>query len=412
MNLKEKLILECANFRHGLILPPQNVEITFADIEEVENFAVPQNSSEPWESASGGIGRDEKSARLAAIGEALERYSACAVKLPSKKKNQISGKIVELEEFSLFSRDQISDRSFPFAQYYREENNYTNVFSVFDNEEYWVPDVLVGLERQEGSPFSNSTGLACGQTKYHALLRALQELIERDALVITWLHGIPGRQVELEAGYTNAVKERGGEVLCIDATPEYSLHPVAVVTGCIPLRSRKRISLGAACRETWEEAVEKAYLEFVQGIIFAGYYSSFHPGLEYRSFKDVTTFDDHAVYYTLYPEMWNEVPLIKGQLMEARKMYGKSSSTPVAIEKLIRSLVKNEVRVFYRELTTVDLQQIGAYVIRVLSPDLTPIHFRQEYPFLGGNTQKVYWRYPWARKHKLTFPNPYPHPLG
>jgi ribosomal protein S12 methylthiotransferase accessory factor len=412
MNLKEKLILESANFRHGLVLPPQNVRRTFADIEEVESSAVPQNSSEPWESASGGIGRDEKTAKLAAIGEALERYSAYAFRLPIKEKKQIKGKIIELEQFSLFSEDQTKDRDFPYTQYYGEENNYTNVFSIFDNEEYWVPEALVGLDNTERGPFSTSTGLACASTKYHALLRALQEVIERDALVTTWIHGIPGRQIKLDNSYTEEVKEKRGEALCIDATPEYSSHPVALVAGCLPLRGKKRISLGAACRETWEEAVEKAYLEWVQGIMFAGYYSSFHPHLEYRTFDDVKTFDDHAVFYTVHPEMWKKVPLTRGEQFEQKNKYLESSSARESIEKLIRRLKNNNVRIYYRELTTVDLRQIGAYVFRVLSPDLTPIHFRQKYPFLGGNTNKVYWRYPWARKYKLLFPNPYPHPLG
>jgi ribosomal protein S12 methylthiotransferase accessory factor len=68
--------------------------------------------------------------------------------------------------------------------------------------------------------------------------------------------------------------------------------------------------------------------------------------------------------------------------------------------------------VFYRDLTTIDLRQLGLSCVRVLSPDLTPIHCDQRYPFLGGRTADVLWRYPWARGLSLTYPNPLPHPLG
>ena len=70
------------------------------------------------------------------------------------------------------------------------------------------------------------------------------------------------------------------------------------------------------------------------------------------------------------------------------------------------------MRLLYRDLTTVDLRQVGLHAVRVLSPDLTPIFCHQRNPFLGGRTRDVLWRYPWAERLPLRFPNPMPHPLG
>ena len=47
-----------------------------------------------------------------------------------------------------------------------------------------------------------------------------------------------------------------------------------------------------------------------------------------------------------------------------------------------------------------------------LSPDLVAIHDDQRWPFLGGTAAAVAARYQWAAGLRLTFPSPFPHPLG
>lgn len=412
--LKNNLIKTAANFRHGIVLPPQLIPNTPSDIENIFNIGVPQNTADLWASASGGIGRNYEEAELAAIGEALERYSAVACGLPKKLSNELTGEnILPLESFSLFSEEQRKENEFPYREIYEGEKTYTNIFSLYDNSEYWIPIELVSLNKEHSKVVSTSSGLAAGTSPYNALLRALQEVIERDALMITWLHSIPARQVGLDAKYKKTVEAKGS-IICIDATPHYSPFPVVIITGSIPIRGKKRISLGCACRETWQKAVEKAFLEWSQGIIFAGNYYSAKPELEYKDYNDVKSFDDHAVYYTIYPEEWKKVALTKGEPIKNK--WGRNKTIKgTAIEILtqaIKHMQKQKIRLYYRDLTTYDLRQIGIYSMKVLSPDLAPIFCHQKYPFLGGKVKDVYWRYPWAKKYKLKYPNPMPHPLG
>ena len=63
--------------------------------------------------------------------------------------------------------------------------------------------------------------------------------------------------------------------------------------------------------QNYKKAIEKAYLEWIQGCIFAGYYDDKHKDISLDNFKDVTDFDLHAVYYTKHPEKWEKTPLIK-----------------------------------------------------------------------------------------------------
>lgn len=294
---RAELLRSAANHRHGIVLKPQVACTGMADVAGIWHVGVPQNSADAWHSAAGGVGRDVASARLAAIGEALERYAAVTCALASRTRSQLASEsIVPASEFSLFSAEQVAAPTFAFSSLYDDDARYVQAYSAYDNTPVWVPHDLVGLRGEDG--LATSSGLAAGTTSIRALLRAIEELIERDALMITWLHSVPGRQVALPARYADDVTALGGRVACIDATPAYSPHPVALVAGSLPLRGRDRCSLGAACRATWEAAVEKAFLEWAQGVFFVGEYLAHHPGLRFGSYDDVDTFDAHAVYYT------------------------------------------------------------------------------------------------------------------
>ncbi len=408
---RAELLLSAANFRHGIVLKPQVARTGMADLPGVWHVGVPQNSADAWRSAAGGVGRDIASARLAAIGEALERYAAATCALTTRTRSQLAGEaIVAASEFSLFSAEQVAAPRFAFSSLYDDDALYARAYSVDDNAPVWVPHDLVGLRGEDG--LATSSGLAAGTTSMRALLRAIEELIERDALMISWLHSIAGRQVALPLHHADDVAALGGRVVCIDATPAYSPHPVALVAGSLPLRGRDRCSLGAACRATWEAAVEKAFLEWAQGVYFVGEYLAHHPGLRFDSYDEVDTFDAHAVYYTTAPEEWAKVALLHGEPGTPAGDAPTAPTTARALEQLVRRLRDEGVRLYYRDLTTPDLRQVGLHAVRALSPDLTPIYCHQRQPFLGGRTGDVLWRYPWAEPLRLRFPNPMPHPLG
>jgi ribosomal protein S12 methylthiotransferase accessory factor len=395
-----------AGFRHGIVHPPRVVRRTFAEPPGIVNVAVPDWGIGAWRSASGGIARTPEEAEEAAIAEALERYAAHACALPRRSRADLpEAAVLELEDWSLYSDEQRRSPGFPYARHYDGPRTYTNVFEIGSNRERWVPFELVGLT-EDGAGVTTSNGLAAGRTPLQALYRAVQELVERDALMSTWLHGVPGRRVEPSRRHRDEVEKLGGEIACIDATPAYSPHPVALVAGMLPLRGVPRFALGAACRASWDEAVEKAYLEWLQGVVFVALYREFHPDLAFGSRLDVRTFDEHAVYYSVCPDEWERVPLLDGHSAPAPP--GGDDS----LEWLAGALHAAGIRVLYRELTTADVRQAGLHAVRALSPDLAPIHCDQAWPFLGGTVPAVDWRYPLADPASLSFPNPLPHPLG
>lgn len=379
---------------------------------------MPEDSARPWKSASGGIGRERDKATIGALAEAMERYSAAVINFPIKKLSELRGeKTIAHGEFTLFSQEQYNDPNFPWKKPDAADSFYGEVFSLYDNEKIWVPQELIGLgtKSEKAAVPSTSTGLAAHFDTYTALLLAVQELLERDALSVYWLNGLGGREIMLEASYTKPVKEKFGEVVCFDITQAWNPHPIIVVCGHLPQRNKKRISLGAACRRTHAEAVEKAYLEWVQGVIFAGFYDLYHPDMKLNKTAEVVDFDTHAVYYTLHPNLWKDVPLIKYKTphkIDPVKPKNDGSQTNKEMpENLLASLRKAGVRMFYRDVTAPDVRETGLTVVRALSPGLSLLHGDERAPFLGGRTRDVAWRYP-DLKNQIAFPNKYPHPLG
>jgi ribosomal protein S12 methylthiotransferase accessory factor len=409
------ILSKATGFRNGVTLPFQLVDKTFSDLEGIFNASLPEDSVQPWKSASGSISRDEDRAVIGAIAEAMERYSAAVVNFQIKKLSDLSGeKVISHNDFSLFSEEQYATPNFQWKKFNMKDAFFGEVFSVYNNEKVWVPQELIGLGTKSDIALvpSTSTGLAAHFDKYTGLLLAIQELLERDALTVYWLNSLGGREIKLEEKYLAPVARKSGQVFCFDITQKWNPHPVVIVCGYLKQRNKKRISMGVACRETYEQAIEKAYLEWVQGAIFAGFYDVYHPELELNKNEEVVDFDEHAVYYTLYPNLWYKVPLLqKRSAYKPKQTNDVSGNSKIALEQLLIKLRKEGLRIYYRDLTLSDVREVGLTVIRALSPELSLIHGDERAPFLGGRTSDVKWRYP-DLVEQANFPNKFPHPLG
>ena len=399
--------------RHSIVAPPAEIAPSPADLPGIHNWSVAYSPEDPWRTAGGGVGWTRDQARNAAIAEALERYAAVTYPLPVHHPS--SGiPVRSLADFTLFSHEQMARDDFPHRGALGPDAALTDVYRLASNERTLAPAALVGLTDQFGA-LPTSSGLAAAPTASQALLRATQEVIERDAFISVWLHGLAPPRVALDLLLVDPVEQRAGWVAAYDITPQYSPHAVAMVVGNLPLHGRPRLSVGLACRASWAQAADKAYLEWSQGVIFAGHRSEREPALRFNTASDVLSFDDHATYYTIHPDRWQELPFM---ISSAAVRTSPPSTTEGAdLASLVTSLEAAGNELFYRDLTMPDLLQIGLRVVRVLAPKLTPIHAHHAWPHLGGTTSNVGWRYDWldqpgARPLGDVFPSPFPHPLG
>ena len=234
-----------------------------ADPPGVVHASVPRDDV-PERSAGGGAARTVEAATTAAVAEAIERFAATHATVPVRRAGTVPAAVrIRLDDCTLHSAAQRADPAFPYAAAYPRDEWLSEVFDLTTNEPRWVPAALVSLVDDYG-PLATSSGLAAGGSVVTALLRAVQELVERDAFVTTWLHQLGGREVTTP-DLAAELESLGGELRVFDLTPAFSPHPVAAVTGTAPLRGMPRHSLGVACRARWEDAVEKAVPRVLPG---------------------------------------------------------------------------------------------------------------------------------------------------
>ncbi len=388
------------------------IQTEIADLDGVFNAGVPPSQTELGKTASGGVSADLNLAKTAAVAEALERYVATVFAPETKTAQDLPHDAVRIdpEDWSLFSDEQRANPSFPFTNFY-QQSHYAQVYSLVDNSDVWVPSSLIGLSASHGMHFVTSNGLAAGKSPYMAMLRGLEELIERDAFMTAWLNGLTPPSIALPKKYTQPVAERAGSVIALDISPAYTSHKIVAVMGSIPLRGKQRFSLGMAARPTYAEALDKAYNEWQQGVVFVGKRSQSLEPSDIATPAQADSFDNHALYYSFHSDEWQQLPFLQATKPITVDMQPKPAvSDKEALHKLVFELKSHNIRTYYANLTTQEVLQAGLHVVRVLSPDLVPLDSDANWPFLGGTAHDYVSRFAWAKQHK--FPYVMPHPLG
>ena len=139
------------------------------------------------------------SARIAVM-EALERYAAALgderrwVTAPAAEMGSAS---IDLTDVAHCSAQEIASPRFPLAEWDPvQPQRWVRGWSLVDGRDVWVPVVMAHLGVTQENPverfwLQTSSGCAAGDTQEEALLSASFELIERDALAISWLQRLP-----------------------------------------------------------------------------------------------------------------------------------------------------------------------------------------------------------------------------
>ena len=401
-------ILCGAGDRLGIVPAPQLIPTTLADVPGVFHASV-RSSYGP----AGGVGWTADDAISAAVAEALERFAAASIDLPTVDPATTT-RTYDLAEFALLSADQQRHPNAPWREPARPA--YVTGYRLHDDAVVAVPRLAVGLNDPDGTGVATSNGLAAGPSLETAVERALQEVIERDALMIAWLHGLTFPAVALPYHLDRLVSPLNANVRVVDITPTYSAWPVVAVCGSLPWRGRPRIGMGAACRPTFEAALEKAFLEWTQATLYVGVQMQFGNTKDFAGPDEVTTFEDHALYYSAHPQQWSQVPLVRGpQPSPTGQGQGQGQGQGSGVASTARQVVRLNAAGF--DVVAVrfeapDLEEIGLSVVRVLVPGLTSVNADHRWPLLGGETANWRRRFPDNSGPTVAFPSPYPHPLG
>lgn len=339
-----------------------------------------------------GKGLTKLDALIGATGEAIERYSASRYRksdLHLAPANAMHEEFVDPRRLCLYSDEQYAQPNFPYARFDDAHPiHWTRGRWYGTDEPVWVPALptYFNFEPCQHEFFCqvSSNGLAAGADDDDAATRALFELIERDAFMLTWLCQLPARRIvideSLDPGLREVIRtlERRGaslELYLLDGT---DLEVPAVM--CLALGDGTQwpaVSVALSCHLDPRTAVRKAILE--QGHV--GPYLTRKVAEQKtppRTPEEVHTLEDHAAYY-FAPEKLVAFDFIRRSEkapVALRDLAAVDDVSPAAVRARLDAA---GVKVAIVDVTSPDLRESPFRVARAIGLDVQPIHFGERF---------------------------------
>lgn len=378
----------------------------------------------PWEADRFGfgaaLGRPER-ARMAALGEAVERYcgNIIAAPLVSASHGQLrdAGRdAVDPAELALYSAAQYDTRGFPFVPFTRDLTvEWVRGRDLRTGGEVLAPASLVYLNyyrgRRRALPPTNAlryAGIAAGQDREHAERFALEEVLERDASTIWWASGAHAAQVSDPERITAQLDDPEASTRTVRLLAIPSPFDVPVLAALIEDHARDIVAFGTACRADPAEAATKAVVEAFgllgitmqlldptadvwraveQGSIGAHVFRPYRADRRYREdiqddWRDLVDLPAVAQLY-LDPHMMG-APLDRLRHVPRTVALGDLAAVPGDPHAAyLQRLAEAGLRAVSVDLTTPDVAAAGLSVVRVLVTG-TYGNAPAAFPYLGG----------------------------
>lgn len=346
----------------------------------------------PFPEAPAGVGvsPDPEAAFLSAVGETVERYCSMAPPDPASlvrsAYRHLSEPAVPPEAFALLSDDQY--RRLPGAEPLTRDKtiDWLSGFSLTAGRPRLVPAALAsfgvrGLPPNDYLPDAVSTGFAAHTSLPRAVLAALCEVLERDAVSIAWHARMPLSRLDADGtDVQDLVEDAAATGLRVELhqLPTDAPFPVVLAVGWSP--DEPRAVTGAACRPDPVDAARKAVCEVHQ---MRCRLLALRPAKPER----IRSVDDHAAFYASAQGSG----LLRGHLRsspEARRLVelpAVEEGTPTrALEIAVDRLADAGLEAIVTEATTPDVARAGFRVVRVLIPGTLDISGDADLPRLGG----------------------------
>lgn len=336
---------------------------------------------------------DERVARQRAIAEALERHASGVMteeQLVVATAEELGSEALDLTLVPRCSPGELSHPGSPMSEPTRSAPmRWVRGVELTAGREVYVPAVMAFLNIARTTPAERfwlqvSTGCAAHPDLRSALAGALCEVIERDAVAVTWLQMLP--LPRLDPGCVPARTARllewkeghGVETHLFDATSELGVPTVY----CLQLAPfARRGAQGVACATALDPAAaaEKAVGEVTLLCETIGQVTRPRPTLE--SVRGPT---DMADYMGLPEHRAAFDFLVDG--VEARPLSTPRRLVPGpgdALDLLLGMAVAHGLDVIAVDLTTDEASRAGMSVVRVVIPQLQPMSIWPQAQYRG-----------------------------
>jgi ribosomal protein S12 methylthiotransferase accessory factor len=297
------------------------------------------------------------------------------------------------ESFALFHEQQHVP-GFPFARFTPSTRlSFVEGFALADGRPVFLPAQLVYLRRHPGEPpigYSTSNGLACGPTLAEAVLAALLEVVERDAMMLAWANRLSlPRLTWVDDPTIRALDEQlfaptGLRYTAIDTSAFFGVPAViGVVHGADG--DPAAIGVGAGCAPTigdaWRVSLAEAFAvhRWLRGLLAGA------PPVIQRV-EDVHSLEDHTLFHGT-PDRAGALAFLEasGDERSTTDVPDLPGATPgEMVAEIVRRLSDRGVSAYAVDVTSPDVEELGLKVARVVAPQLCALDVEGAAQYRGG----------------------------
>ncbi len=332
------------------------------------------------EVSSGGLGVNEnkKIAMTSCLVEALERY--CMSYIPKKEiivsvKEKLPKKTT-FDDFFTYSDEQYEKTNL-FLNPNKDKIEWTKIYNIDDKQKfkYWPASLIyLPYDLNKTVAETTSTGMAADFKLEECIKSGLLELIERDALMINFMQRLNPPEINLKT-----LDKKNYELVKV-IQKEYDIKiyklfsdiKVPIYLSIIYKQDKKHIhyGIGACASLDSDYAINKSLKE----CLFTYFYSLNIMDVRQTDSKKIKTLYEHFLYYQ--GENFNKL-LFDSKVVDYKKEI-------ITFSDLIENLKLYDINVYYKELTTDDIQKTGIKVVKVIAPGLIDLNKSHIYPRLGA----------------------------
>lgn len=366
---------------------------------------------------AGGKGFEPVSSFLSSLGESVERMSGaftffkedletCAGSYSSLQ--QAGQNAIAPEALPLFADEQYAAADFFFQPFTADtEFKWVKGRRLISQEDIWIPLQLALLfsipsidEARIG--YSSSSGMAAHIDEALAIIAGVIEIVERDALMLSWYANIPLRRIEVDRPLSSRKANRALEhIKSLSGNVDFWLHdvgypelPAISATQRVPYYKKFAYQTGSAAGLDGEEAFFQSLLEYGQselqlkcamltpkrqsmiGVEAVFDASPDKPLAEMHTFLETIGYYGHAEHAGRLKDFFSsddtiylsELPTVKFKHSEEQLEYLKGILQKYAIDPIVIDCTHGQ------------LAQMK--VVKIFIPELVQHHI-SAYPYLG-----------------------------
>ena len=334
-----------------------------------------------------GKGLTISGAVLSAVGEAIERYSASVVdpnRIVWKHPDELEGEFLDPRDCGLYSDAQYQRADFPYVRFDPNIAHPWVLGNWLNNgKPVWVSAIFVFLSiellQEQVIAQGTSNGLAASTDKDDAALRAVLELVERDAFMTTWLTAYPTQRLQLDDTLDPLLRTVLEGIEALGGTIEVYQLPASVVGTtvlCLALGDGDQypgVTFGLGCDLDPRAALRQAVLELGQTGPYLRRMMRSKVLTAAENPAGVRAMLDHAAYYfpkeraTAFDRLRSENSTVN--LRDLNAVEKRS------LKDCAAALDEAGVRMALVDVTSADVATGPFRVMRAISPDLQPIWY-------------------------------------